>query len=100
MRDYQIISPSLEGVLNHDALVYEGIPRPVELVRILDGAKIRRDEKVIDRELLEKYFQDLYSVFMKKVSEFAVASLNSSDETVRLQAMFQELVKVKRLLNM
>jgi len=109
MRDYQIASPSLEGVLNHDSLLYEGMKRPLALLRVLDGPASKgadnehpvhkdRRESEKDREVLEEYFHDLYGVFMNKLSFFVVQADSASDETVKLQAMLQEMIKVKRLI--
>jgi hypothetical protein len=108
IRDYQIVSPSLEGVLSEATLVYEGLKRPVELLRVLDGPAAKdsaraddgdRDQRTEDeRKVLEDYFHDLYGVFMKKLSFFVVESEPSSEETVKLQAMLQEMIKVKRLM--
>lgn len=111
MRDYQIISPCLEGVLNHSSLLYEGIKRPLELLRVLDGPQSRGTDKSCltrldhkisegDQKVLSQYFQDLYGIFMKKVSFFAIESASDSDETIKLQAMLQEMIKVKRLIGM
>lgn len=107
MRDYQIVSPSLEGVLRHDSLLYDGIKRPVELLRVLDGplSKGKTGEKGSrrsveeDQKVLGEYFQDLYGTFMKRLSYFIVDSEIASDETVKLQAMLQEMIKVKGLMN-
>jgi hypothetical protein len=109
MRDYQIISPSLEGVLNHSSLLYEGISRPLDLLRVLDGPAskgtdqnnpTRLDKKMNDEEqkVLSQYFQDLYGIFMKKLSFFVVEAYSNSDEIVKLQAMLQEMIKIKRLI--
>ena len=116
MRDYQLVSPSLDGILSHDSLTYEGIRRPVELLRVLDGpaspnwtaAKNKSSDRsrVVpyrspeDQKILNEYFSDLYGVFMKKLSCFAVESSSSSSETLQLQAMLQELIKIKGLLEM
>ncbi|MEI6304705.1 MAG: hypothetical protein WCP09_01660 [Candidatus Taylorbacteria bacterium] len=131
MRDYQIASPSLEGVLNHDSLLYEGIKRPLEILRILDGPaskgresdakgkktavsgsgkstelvvsqvpkmKIGSNSELTESEfkILQEYFYDLYGVFMKKLSYFLVESSFESDDSVKLQAMLQEMIKVRR----
>ena len=111
MRDYQIASPSLEGVLNHDSLLYDGIKRPLEILRILDGpsSKGRESERKSNKRLgkrtelsetefkiLQEYFYDLYGVFMKRLSHFLVDSDVSSDDSVKLQAMLQEMIKVKK----
>ncbi len=100
MRDYQLISPSLEGVLSHSSLWYEGLNRPIEIMKILDGpaSKRGRTKPSEDEEkVLEQYFQDLYGVFLKKLSTFALEAESSAEETIKLQALFQEMIKVKRL---
>lgn len=107
MRDYQIASPSLEGVLNHDSLLYEGVKRPLEILRILDGpaskGKVSGVNHKTNAELtesefktLQEYFFDLYGVFMKKLSYFLVESSFDSDDSVKLQAMLQEMIRVRR----
>ncbi len=104
MRDYQLISPSLEGILSHSSVVYEGVHRPVEIMRVLDGpaskgaAKKGKGCTEEERNILEQYFQDLYGVFLKKFSVFALEAGYVSEETLKLQAMLQEMIKVKRLL--
>ena len=78
LRDYQVVSPSLEGVLSHDSVTYGGVRRPVELLRILDGpaSKLVKTKALTDHDriVLEEYFHDLYGVFMKKLSFFIVES--------------------------
>jgi hypothetical protein len=110
MRDYQMVSPSLDGILSHDSVMYEGLRRPIELLRILDGPRNKgkgngngegKDERKIEekeRRILEEYFHDLNGVFMRKFSQFMVGSDVNNDETLKLQAMLQELIKVKKLL--
>ena len=111
MRDYQIVSPSLEGVLSHDSLLYDGIKRPIEILRILDGprAKGRESEarskkragnstvlSEAEFKMMQEYFFDLYGVFMKRLSHFLVEADISSDDSIKLQAMLQEMIKVKK----
>lgn len=99
-RDYAFVSPSLEGVLSHESLLYEGIRRPMEVLRALDGpaAEEGRSRKPHHDKLLEQYFYDLYGVFMKKLSAFVLEPSVTSLETVRLMAMLQEMIKIKKLL--
>lgn len=47
---------------------------------------------------LEKYFNDVYVLFMNKISSFAIKSENSVKEQVRLRALLEELIKIKKLL--
>lgn len=87
--------------MSHDSLTYDGIRRPNEILRALDGpaagGKRRRDPH--GDKLLEQYFYDLYGVFMKKLSAFVLEPSASPSETVRLQAMLQEMIKVKGLMS-
>ena len=100
INDYQIVSPSLEGVLSHESLAYDGIRRPVEILRALDGpaADPAVPEPPHRQKILEQYFYDLYGVFMKRLSQFVVEPEPSEHETVKLQAMLQEMVKIKKLI--
>ena len=101
IRDYTIVSPSLDGVLNHESLVYDGVQRPVELLRVLDSPARRGTNRVLndeERRSLETYFQDLYGIFMKKVACFAVSGEVVSDEELKMQAMLQELFKLRKML--
>jgi hypothetical protein len=105
MRNYDIVSPSLEGVLIHGELDYKGLKRPLEVLRVLDGpsskggGRIARtaQESKRDNRLLEEYFHDLYGIFMRRFSQFVVNAELSSEDNIKLQALLQELIKVKRL---
>ncbi len=106
MRDYQLTTPSLEGLFRHDALSYEGIIRPERILRIMDGpaskgpkdGRPRHEYSDKDQKIIGQYFQDLYGVFMKKLSRFAVEVDISDDDALKLQALLQELIKIKRLM--
>lgn len=87
--------------------MYEGIRRPEIITHIFDRPSNRRvisDSEDVsinsekDQKVIEQYFQDLYGVFMKRFSHFVVESELRPDDTVKLQAMLQEMVKIKRLL--
>lgn len=97
---YSYASPSLAGVLTHDSLLYDGITRPVEVMKILDGKgpAVRRTRRSHEGKLLEQYFYDLYGVFMKKLSGFVLESRPAQAEELKLQALLQEMIKVKRAL--
>ena len=101
IRDYTVTSPSLDGILSHDSIVYEGISRPHEIIRAFDRPKndpipdLHNPEK---RQILQDYFNDLYGLFMRKLSHFITEIEVSPDTELKLQAMLQELIKVKKLL--
>ena len=109
MRDYQLVSPSLEGILSHSSMAYEGISRPLEVLKFMDGPSTRGNKKGSDEvkieytrhdhNIIERYFHDVYGIFMKKLSNFVVSSEAQPDEVLQLQAMLQEMIKVKQLLN-
>jgi hypothetical protein len=91
--------PSLDGVFSHESLVYEGISRPLEILRAFDSpaADSMARHPAHEGKVLERYFYDLYGVFMKRLSQFVLESEPSDIETVNLQAMLQEMIKVKKL---
>jgi len=114
MREYTITSPSLEGILRHDSIVYEGLHRPEEILRIMDGPSVRGKKKsstpapdISDdvvytehqQKIIEQYFQDLYGIFMKKLSQFIITADSDIELSLKLQAMLQELIKIKALMN-
>ncbi len=96
--------------------MYEGISRPIEILRILDGPQSRGRKKesamkngntdinsvrpfsTEERKIIEQYFQDLCIVFMKKISNFMVNTREEIQEDLTLQAMLQEMIKVKKLI--
>jgi hypothetical protein len=114
LRDYSITSPSLDGILQHESIVYEGIKRPTEIIRAFDRPRSDRpaadktDKPASDqihdlcdpenRKILNNYWNDLYGLFMRKLSQFITETEVKPDEEVRLQAILQELIKVKSLL--
>jgi len=100
-RDYMITSPSLDGILSHDSVVYEGLERPTEIIRAFDKP---RDEVTPDlinperRQILQDYFNDLYGLYMRKMGQFIVESELNPEFELKIQAMLQELIKIKKLL--
>jgi hypothetical protein len=86
--------------LCHESVSYEGIRRPIEVLRAMDSpAADPGPRKAHHQKMLEQYFYDLYGVFMKKLSAFVLESSFSAPESVALQAMLQEMVKVKKLMS-
>lgn len=108
MRDYQVISPSLDGILHHESIVYEGIKRPFELLRVMDGPATRGAYKrsavttvvytPAEQKVIQDYLQDLHNLFMKKFTQFMLETEPKTDEGVKLLAMLQEMTKIKKLL--
>ena len=111
LRDYSITSPSLDGILQHESIIYEGIKRPTEIIRAFDRPRSDKptgDKPASDqihdlcdpenRKILNNYWNDLYGLFMRKLSQFITEAEVKPDEEVRLQAILQELIKVKGLL--
>ncbi|HEX7724248.1 MAG TPA: hypothetical protein VF438_00740 [Candidatus Paceibacterota bacterium] len=86
---YSLVSPSLEGVLKHDSLSYEGIKRPLEVIRAFEGPGAKRgsDRRTHEGKVLEQYFYDLYGVFMKKFSAYVLDTQVTDGESLKLQAL-------------
>lgn len=94
MKTYTITSPSIDGVLSDDCLYFEGLERPMELYTVRDQGPSSEDHITI----LEKYFNDLYNLFLRKLSSFAMFEHTSAEEAMKMQALLQELIKVKKLI--
>lgn len=109
LHDYSITSPSLDGILQHESIIYEGIRRPTEIMRAFDRPGSDKTDKLGsdkihdlcdpgNRKILNDYWNDLYGLFMRKLSQFITEAEVKPDEEVKLQAILQELVKVKKML--
>src|SRR3989344_3968916 len=94
MNNYSIISPSLDGVLSDDYIYFEGARRPTALFALRDGGIIEEKDVIA----LEQYFNDMYNLFLRKLTTFAGSAQIDDQETLKLQALLQELVKVKKLI--
>lgn len=76
-------------------MYFEGVERPSVLYTIRDGGTVSRDSF----ELLERYFHDLHTLFLKKLAVFTSFENKEGDEdALKLQALLQELVKVRGLI--
>ncbi len=94
MKTYSIISPSVDGVLSDDNLYFEGVSRPPAIYAIRD-----QESDVDDHlEVLVKYFHDVYNLFLRKLSAFAMFESANDEEIIKMQALLQELIKVKKLI--
>lgn len=101
MRDYSIASPSISGVISDDHLYFEGLRKPQALFALRDRLEAGINEKAIEKEdiaMLERYSDDLYSFFLRKLTQFAAAAPIDDEESLKLQALLQEFIKVKRLI--
>ncbi|MES3031590.1 MAG: hypothetical protein V4697_04250 [Patescibacteria group bacterium] len=95
MKYYTTTSPALEGIIADDPMYFEGVERPSALYTIRDGGRTSEDTI----EVLSQYFHDLHMLFLKKLSVFvSFENASGEEDSLKLQALFQELVKVKGLI--
>ena len=92
-KDYSLVSPCLDGLLSDDALYFEGVSRPAAYYALRDAPAGAGDPIV-----LERYWNDVYNLFLRKISSFAAGDCAPEEESIKLQALLQELIKVKELL--
>jgi hypothetical protein len=64
-----------------------------EIMLICDIPAGQRTEK--EKLLLERHFNDLYAVFLHKLTEFALKSDASKEEIIKLRTFFDELLKAR-----
>ena len=103
IRDYTLTSPSLDGILSHESVVYGGLKRPALINRIFDRPSNNRAvdlEETENQKIIESYYHDLYEVLTKKLSGYAVSAEREDDEAVKITAMLQEFIKIKGLLHL
>jgi hypothetical protein len=98
MNLYPIPSPTLAGVLSDDYLYFEGTSRPQAFYALRDHDPASREVSEKNLLLLEQYFNDMYNLFLRKLTLFASGATLSSEESLKLQALLQELLKVKELI--
>ena len=95
MKYYTTTSPTLEGIIAEDPLYFEGVQRPAALYVVRDGGEVQGDSL----ELLEKYFHDIHMLLLKKLSAYVgFENTGGEEDSLKLQALFQELIKVKGLI--
>ena len=92
-KSYSIVSPSLDGLLSDDALYFEGVSRPSAYYALRDAPPSGGDAV-----LLERYWNDVYNLFLRKLASFASGVGAAHEDSVKLQALLQELIKVRGLL--
>ena len=98
MHQYTYHPPTLTGVLSDDYLYFEGTPRPQAFFTLRDGEDVgssRRQETLAE---LEHYWNDIYNLFLRKLTSFAGTVPVSDEDALKLQALLQELIKVKNLI--
>jgi hypothetical protein len=93
VKNYSLVMPSLDGLLSDDALYFEGVSRPAEYYIFRDAPS-----SVGDPVILERYSNDVYNLFLRKLSLFASVDNTAEEDSIKLQALLQELIKVKGLL--
>ena len=57
-----------------------------------------RESKVNDRTILEGYFNDIYKLFVRRLSSFECATLVNEEDTARLKSLLDEMIKIKGML--
>jgi hypothetical protein len=93
MKNYSLVMPSLDGLLSDDALYFEGVSRPAEYYIFRDTPSSTGDPVI-----LERYSNDVYNLFLRKLSLFASDNNVGEEDSIKLQALLQELIKVKGLI--
>ncbi len=87
--------PTFDGIISEDYLYFEGIKRPVNTYMFNDSGYPSEE----DGYILEKYFNDVYNLFLRKISYFASDDMSKEEDIIKIQALLQELIKVKKLIN-
>lgn len=104
MSDYKITTPMIDVLISDEYLAYEGIVRPWKAMVVADRPSekitVNSDENLDEDRavLLGRYFQDIQGLISKKLYDFSAQTDFSDSDGLRLVALTQELVKVKKIL--
>lgn len=94
MNRYIITSPSINSMLTDGELSFEGIRRPTIILSLAESLPNSREHITI----LERYFADIHNLFNKKLNAFSESESMVDQDAVKLQALLQEMIKVKGLI--
>lgn len=62
--------------------------------------KVLRDSPRSDSDILmDRYLNDIYTIYMNKLSAFVLHRNDDPNEVNQLRAMLEEIIKVRNLLN-
>ncbi len=87
-------TPTLSGIISDDFLYFEGTPRPQSFFALRDDGEVKK-ETMIE---LGQYWNDVYNLFLRKLTLFAGTEKTSTEETLKLQALLQELITTRNLI--
>ena len=98
MNTYSITSPSIGALLSDDNLYFEGIKRPLISFGLGENLNATATNAHENIAILERYFSDIHNLFLKKFADFSSSESTSNETTIKLQALLQEMIKVKGLI--
>jgi hypothetical protein len=81
------LPPAIARIRTHAA------NRPRQIYNIHD--EINGKDNIV---ILEKYINDLYNLFLRKISNYITIQSVTSEDSIKLQALLQEIIKVKDLI--
>ena len=97
MSNYLVTSPSIDSLISHDDLYFEGVKRPLIAYTLRDDmSDLPNSPQHV--AILDQYFNDIYHLFLKKLSAFSENESVPDESTAKLQALLQEMIKVKGLI--
>lgn len=87
------ISQSSGYMLVEDATEFDGIARPAKQLLIKDVERTPEDNVI-----LERYFNDMYAMFMNRLSALALGNKITPEDERKLRSLLEEMLKVKGLI--
>lgn len=88
--------------IDSHSLYFEGKKRPVHMFMVRDGnddVRYVSGQHLDDRDvILQNYFNDIYNVFLSRLTALVVANKISGYDSDRIKALLNELIKVKGLI--
>jgi hypothetical protein len=95
---------SREGVLteSNNPIIrgYMSVPDRVARVAMntITMSDTTKPKRTHESKVLEQYFYDLYGVFMKRFSTYVLDPKSTAADELKLTALLQEMIKIRKLL--
>lgn len=84
------------------AMYFGGRKRPIEVLLLRDsGGDVRytsRHQSDDKNAILQTYFNDVYNMFLSRLTALVVANKISEHDSDRIRALLNEMIKVKGLI--
>lgn len=89
---------SIGLVLNETGVYFEGVKRPLGLM-VVNDTPPESSVTNPDNAILEQYFNDIYNLFLSRLTGLVVSNQITSVDSDKIKALLNEIIKVRGLID-